>query len=277
MRAVFRGSVAFITGGASGMGRALGIELARRGAQVVLADRQHELASEVAAEICGSGGTAHPVELDVRDHEAYARIAQSIVERSGRIDYFFNNAGITVGGLIENYGIQDWDDVFDVNLRGVAYGIQAVYPIMIAQRSGHIINTASVAGLLPGALAGSYCASKHGVVGLSRTLQVEAKRHGVRVSVLCPGAIRTPILTGGKYGRVSGGEGWETRRPMEPDVFARKVLDAVAKNQLIIVIPKWYKAAWWLDRAAPRLSLRLCEAAFNRDLTRMAPAEHPMG
>ena len=273
MREVFGSSVAFITGGASGIGRALGVELARRGAEVVLADRQHEAASEVAAEICGSGGKAHALQLDVRDHEAFRHAAQSIVERSGRIDYFFNNAGITVGGLIEHYRIEDWDDVFDVNLRGIAYGIQAVYPIMIAQGSGHIINTASVAGILPGALAGSYCASKHGVVGLSRTLRIEAKRHSVRVSVLCPGAIHTPILRGGKYGRASGTEGWEKGRPMEPDVFARKALDAVGRNQPTILIPKWYKAAWWLDRAAPRMSLRLCEAAFNRDLTNVRPPE----
>lgn len=273
MREVFGSSVAFITGGASGIGRALGVELARRGAEVVLADRQHEAASEVAAEICGSGGKADALQLDVRDHEAFRHAAHSIVERSGRIDYFFNNAGITVGGLIEHYRIEDWDDVFDVNLRGVAYGIQAVYPIMIAQGSGHIINTASVAGILPGALAGSYCASKHGVVGLSRTLRIEAKRHSVRVSVLCPGTIHTPILRGGKYGRTSGTEGWEKRRPMEPDVFARKALDAVGRNQPTILIPKWYKAAWWLDRAAPRMSLRLCEAAFNRDLTNVRPPE----
>lgn len=273
MREVFGSKVAFITGGASGIGRALGVELARRGAEVAVADRQHEAASEVAAEICGSGGKAHALQLDVRDHEAFRQAAQSIVERSGRIDYFFNNAGITVGGLIENYRIEDWDDVFDVNLRGVAYGIQAVYPIMIAQGSGHIINTASVAGILPGALAGSYCASKHGVVGLSRTLRIEAKRHGVRVSVLCPGAINTPILSGGKYGRSTGTEGWEKRRSMEPDIFARKALDAVAKDQPTIVIPKWYTAAWWLDRASPRLSLRLCEAALNRDLTNERPPD----
>jgi NAD(P)-dependent dehydrogenase (short-subunit alcohol dehydrogenase family) len=273
MREVFESSVAFITGGASGIGRALGVELARRGAEVVLADRQHESASEVAAEICGSGGKAHALELDVRDHEAFRHAAQSIVERSGRIDYFFNNAGITVGGLIENYRIEDWDEVFDVNLRGVAYGIQAVYPIMIAQGSGHIINTASVAGIFPGALAGSYCASKHGVVGLSRTLRIEAKRHGVRVSVLCPGAVDTPILRGGKYGRSTGTEGWDKHRSMEPDVFARKALDAVGKNQLNILLPKWYNAVWWLDRVAPRLTLRLCEAQLNRDLTNVRPAE----
>ena len=241
----------------------------------MLADRQLAPADKVAAEICRSGGEAHAFELDVRDHQAFAHIAQSIVDRSGRIDYFFNNAGITVGGLIENYGIQDWDDVFDVNLRGIAYGVQAVYPIMIAQHSGHIVNTASVAGIFPGALAGSYCASKHGVVGLSRTLGIEAKRHGVRVSVLCPGTIRTPILTGGKYGRTSGMESWNKQRSMEPDVFARKALDAVEKNQPIIVIPRWYKAVWWLDRAAPRITLRLFEAVLNRDLAAIAPAKDP--
>ena len=133
--------------------------------------------------------------LDVRSYSSFERAVAEAVQQSGRIDYLFNNAGIGVGGEVDSYTLDDWNDVFDVNLRGVVHGIQAVYPIMIRQHSGHIVNTASMAGLVTNAGMASYTATKHAVVALSKALRVEAERHGVQVSVLCPGAIRTPILT----------------------------------------------------------------------------------
>ncbi len=264
--------VAIITGGASGIGRALGEELAHRGCEVVLADRQHALAQEVAKGIVDRGGRATAVELDVRSMPSFQAVADEVKGRAGRIDYLFNNAGIGVGGEIETYAPEDWDDVIDVNLRGVAYGIQAVYPTMRAQRSGHIINTASVAGLVPTPSEGSYTATKHAVVALSRTLRVEAEIHGVRVSVLCPGPIRTPILTGGVFGRLNA-EGlsdeailktWEKLRPIPPEELARQALDAVARNEGIIVVPRWWKAFWYLERLSSRLGERLSRAMLKR-------------
>ena len=140
----------------------------------------------------------------MRNYPSFERAVAEAVQQSGRIDYLFNNAGIAVGGEVDSYTLDDWNDVFDLNLRGVVHGIQAVYPIMIQQHSGHIVNTASMAGLHATAGAASYTASKHAVVALSKALRVEAERHGVQVSVFCPGATRTPILAGGKYGRHNG-------------------------------------------------------------------------
>ena len=266
------GKVAFITGGASGIGQALGFELAARGCEVVLADRQIELAREVEAKIRALGGRALGVELDVRDLGAFKRTVSDTVARAGSVDFFFNNAGIGVGGEISTYDPQDFDDVFDVNLRGVAHGIQAVYPVMIAQGSGHIVNTASVAGLVAAPGNGSYTATKHAVVGLSKALRMEGKRHGVRVTALCPGAIRTPILTGGRFGRIKV-EGateallmkqWERTRPMAPGVFARRVVDRVIANDAIIVIPGWWKALWYLDRLSPALCSALLLRLYER-------------
>src|SRR5262245_2596768 len=119
----FAGKVAIITGGASGIGSALGRELVRSGAEVVLADRQADLAEEVAAEIRRGGGRAEAVEVDVRSLDAVTRTVETTVARCGRLDLLFNNAGIAVGGEVDTYGPKDWDEVFDVNLRGVAYGI----------------------------------------------------------------------------------------------------------------------------------------------------------
>jgi NAD(P)-dependent dehydrogenase (short-subunit alcohol dehydrogenase family) len=268
----YSGKVAVITGGASGIGAAVGKALARAGADVVLADRQIDLAERISADIRRAGGRATAEELDVRSLPSMVRVVDRTVARCGGVDYFFNNAGIGVGGEVHAYETRDWDDVIDVNLRGVTNGIQAVYPAMVRRRSGHIINTASVAGLLPTPAQASYTATKHAVVGLSKALRIEAKRHGVRVSVLCPGVIRTPILTGGKYGRTNAVglpaekmlELWERTRPMDVDVFAQKVLRAVARDEAIIVVPRWWTALWYLDRLSPALSMKLAQTLFER-------------
>jgi NAD(P)-dependent dehydrogenase (short-subunit alcohol dehydrogenase family) len=271
-QSAFSGKVAILTGGASGIGAALGKQLAAQGAQVVLADRQVELAERVVSSIRDAGGRATAAELDVRNLAAMTAVVDDTVARLGAVDYFFNNAGIGVGGEMDVYEARDWDDVFDVNLRGVAYGIQAVYPRMIAQGSGHIVNTASMAGLVAAPGDGSYTATKHAVVGLSKALRLEARRHGVRVSALCPGAIKTPILTGGKFGRTNI-DGlseeqmlglWAAVRPMDVDDFALKALRAVARNESIIVLPGWWKVAWYLERLSPALSAVLWGRLLGR-------------
>ena len=164
-----------------------------------------------------------------------------------------------------------------MNVKGVAYGIQAFYPHMIRQRSGHIVNTASMAGLISAPATGSYTAAKYAVVGLTKVLRIEGAEHGVRASVLCPGAIRTPILTGGRYGRL-GIPGateakamalWERVWPMKPAVFAQRTLDDVLRNEAIIVHPRWWKALWYLDRISPSASMSVMSVlhrSIRRDL-----------
>jgi NAD(P)-dependent dehydrogenase (short-subunit alcohol dehydrogenase family) len=263
--------VAIVTGGASGIGKALGAELCARGCEVVLADRQGDVVEGVAKGLRDEGSRASAAELDVRDLAAFQHVVAETRVRAGRVDFLFNNAGIAVGGEIDRYRPEDWDDVFDVNLRGVAYGVQAAYPVMLEQRAGHIVNTASVAGLVPSAGEASYTASKHAVVALTRALRIEARRHGVRASALCPGAIRTPILTGGRFGRVNLKARpdqlmtlWEKVRPMDPAVLARRAVDAVLRDEAIIVEPRWWKAFWYLDRLSPTLSEKLWGAALER-------------
>ena len=256
------GQVAIVTGGASGIGRALAEELARRGVEVVIADVQTDMAEQVADAIRARQGRATAQQLDVRDADAFAGLARKTVRRAGRIDYLFNNAGIGRSGEISTYSLEDWDDVFDVNVRGVAYGIRAVYPIFIENRRGHIINTASTAGLISTPGLGGYSATKHAVVGLSKALRIEAKAHGVNVSVLCPGVIRTPLLGKGlsKYPGVREEDArklWDRFRPMDPGDFARAALDCVTQNQAVIVVPRWYRALWLLERMSPNAAERL--------------------
>lgn len=271
------GKVAFITGGASGIGAALASRLAAAGVQVWIADRQFDAAEKLAQQLDGS---AHAVELDVRDPAAFDEAISRTVRTAGRIDYLFNNAGIGIGGEVDTLTLDDWTDVIDVNLRGVIHGVRAAYPVMIRQGSGHIVNTASMAGLITTSAQAGYSATKHAVVALSKTMRVEGATHGVRVSVLCPGVVRTPILTGGEYGRnksVSREDQLrlgEALRPMDVDVFADKALRAVLRNQAIIVIPRWWKALWYLERLSPALSMRTSAAALAR--TRQVQSPVPL-
>lgn len=266
----FAGATAIITGGASGIGRALAEELAKRGGEVVLADLQIELAEEVVIAIQAAGGKAEAVKLDVADSVAVEQLVQETVKRTGRLDYIFNNAGIGIGGDLNHYSIEDWNYILDVNLRGVIHGVQAAYQVMLDQGFGHIVNTASLAGLIPSPGVISYATTKYAVVGLSQSLRAAAAPLGIRVSVFCPGFVRTAILSGGgKYGRTliemspdqerNLQEVIEKFKPLPANIFARKALDLVARNKAIIVLPSWWKLFWWLNRLSPSLGLHLAQ------------------
>jgi NAD(P)-dependent dehydrogenase (short-subunit alcohol dehydrogenase family) len=277
---VFDGAVAIVTGGASGIGRALAEALAKRGAEVVVADLQAEVGTEVAAALRALGHRATAAPLDVTDPEAVRALVEATAARCGRLDYLFNNAGIGVAGEICDLQLADWERIIAVNLRGVVHGVQAAYPLMRRQGFGHIVNTASMQGLLPGPFFASYAATKAAVVSLSRALRAEAAPAGIRVSVLCPGVIRTPLLRGGRFGiyRLPLLDGREPDRetlaevsaalfarlwPMDPARFARAVLRQLARNRAIVIVPAWWRALWWLERASPALSLLFARRLFT--------------
>jgi NAD(P)-dependent dehydrogenase (short-subunit alcohol dehydrogenase family) len=259
----FDGAVALVTGAGSGIGAALARGLAARGARVVLADRDLPSARAEAARL--PPGSADAVELDVREAEAFEHAVGGTFARHGRLDYLFNNAGIGVGGEALRLSLEDWREAVAVNLLGPVHGIAAAYPRMVAQGFGHVVNTASMAAFMATPLATPYGATKSALASISRALRLEAARHGVRVSALCPGVIRTPILVdGGRFGRIASflapqdqSRLWERLRPMDVDVFARRALAAVARNRAVIVIPGWWRALRLLDALAPSLADRL--------------------
>jgi NAD(P)-dependent dehydrogenase (short-subunit alcohol dehydrogenase family) len=268
----FREGTALVTGGASGIGAALGRELARRGARVVLADREGEEAKAEAARIVASGGRAEAATLDVRDAAAVGSLVADVFHRHGRIDYVFNNAGIAVAGEVRDLRLEDWRDAVEVNLMGVVNGVQAAWLRMIEQGFGHVVNTASMAAFLPAAMAAPYGATKSAVLGLSRALRLEGEPVGIRVSVLCPGVVRTPILDGGRHGRLRNFVPAETLsalneklRPMDPAVFAARALADVARNRAVIVHPAWWRLLPLLSRLAPWL----LNALLRREYARM--------
>jgi NAD(P)-dependent dehydrogenase (short-subunit alcohol dehydrogenase family) len=279
----YQEAVVVVTGGASGIGAALGRRLARMGARVVLADRDEESARAEAERLVSSGARAEAMPLDVRDAEAVEHVVASTFESHGRLDYLFNNAGIGVGGWAEDLSLEkDWRYTVEVNLMGVVHGVQAAYPRMVKQGFGHIVNTASMAAFMATALAVPYGATKHAVFGLSRALRLEGATRGVRVSVLCPGVVRTPIIPdGGKYGRAPATDldaetkkaMWERLRPMDPDVFADKALRAVARNRGVVIVPAWWHGLRLLNAVLPSLA----EALGLRQLQRVAARMPPRG
>ncbi len=260
---IFNGGVAIVTGGASGIGLSLGKALAENGCEVVLADINVSLAEEAAAGICDAGGKASAVKLDVSNYEAVQSIVHGTFDRCGRLDYLFNNAGIAINGKFQDHDTGDWDRCLNVNLKGVVHGMRAAFPVMEKQGFGHIVNTASLAGIFPWPTTIAYTAAKHAVVGISTALRAEIAQTGIRVSVLCPGTVQTAVFEhGGKNGRWVGDFSEEKvaallegAKAMNSDTFAIKALKQVARNKPIIVLPAGYKILWWMNRLSPSLGI----------------------
>lgn len=224
------------------------------GCHVVLGDIDGEGAREVAASLVGPG-SATGVALDVTDAEAVAAAVEAVVDARGSIDLMFNNAGITLIGDSEQLSLEQWNSIIDINIRGVVNGVAAAYPRMITQRSGQIVNTASAGGLMAAGLLTSYVMTKHAVVGLSLALRTEAADHGVGVTVVCPGAVETPILEKGEFGSINGRDyylkGQGIKKAVDPDLLAAKVLDAVVADKPLVIEPVQTRFAWRLNRFLP--------------------------
>jgi NAD(P)-dependent dehydrogenase (short-subunit alcohol dehydrogenase family) len=259
--------VAIVTGGASGIGLALGTALVQRGWHVVLADLQDVAAKEHADRLTRQGpGSAVGEYVDVRDADAVTRLVESTHAEHGQLDLMVNNAGIAIVGEPEELELAHWDRIIDVNLRGVIHGCHAAYPLMMRQGYGQILNVASSAGLIPslGVMA-PYATTKFGVVGLSHGLRTAGADHGIRVTALCPGWIDTPLLDGA----------WPEDLPIPPSVASSpSIRDALAKagvriypadrlaedtlrglehNKAVLVIPSEMHRTWLLFRLVPGL------------------------
>jgi len=184
---------ALVTGAGRGIGRAIAKALATCGAHVVLAARTKRQIDAVAAQIASAGGKATPVVADVSDEQSVARLFDE-VRRLGRLDVLVNNAGIGRYGPLKDFSAEDFDGVVGTNLRGTFLCCREAMGIMVPQKSGYIINISSVVGLKGYPDQAAYTASKHGVVGLTKSLAVEAQEHGIRVSVIMPGGVDTDLV-----------------------------------------------------------------------------------
>jgi NAD(P)-dependent dehydrogenase (short-subunit alcohol dehydrogenase family) len=269
MKSFFSDRTAIITGAASGIGLALSRELCARGAAVVMADRD---AAGLAAAIVSMGDTAFRASsavVDVTDAAAVRCLIDGAVARHGRLDYLFNNAGIGVVGDARDLSLEDWRTVVDTNLFGTVHGVAAAYRVMAKQGFGHIVNTSSLAGLVPSPGEISYTASKYAVVGLSESLRIEAKDLGVKVSVVCSGLIDTPFLRNIKLIGIGRQQLLQILPGlMAPERCARKILRGVELNKPIILVTFM---AWWfwrINRISPGL-MRWIWLRFTRKVRKL--------
>ncbi|TVQ99297.1 MAG: SDR family NAD(P)-dependent oxidoreductase [Deltaproteobacteria bacterium] len=247
---------ALVTGAGAGIGRALSLALAQRGWTVVVTDLRETAAKETLQALESTGGRGSAYALDVTDASAWARLIDQLPETPSLL---VNNAGIGGAGEVRDLSPEHWTPIVDVNLRGVAHGVQAVYPAMAEAGRGAILNIASGAGLCPRPGMVPYAAAKHAVVGLSTSLRAEAAAHGVRVCVACPGYIATDILRNSQYVGVDARTLTERIpiRPMSAQDCARRILRGLDRNRAVIPIGGGVTAEWLLYRIAPGLVHRL--------------------
>ncbi len=253
----FSGKQAIVTGAGSGIGAALCRALAGAGADVVCTDVDGDAAERTASAL---GDRARCAQLDVTDAAAVQATVDDVVAGTGRLDLMFNNAGIVWGGETELLTLDQWNAIIDVNIRGVVHGVAAAYPQMVKQGSGHIVNTASMAGLTAAGQITSYVMTKHAIVGLSLALRSEAAAHGVGVLVVCPSAIETPLLDKGAIGGFDGRnyflQGQNAKAAYPADRLAQDTLKAVERNKAVLVKPRSAHGQWLFARLAPGLMQR---------------------
>ena len=237
----FTGKQAIVTGAGSGIGAALCRALVAAGADVVCTDVDGAAAARTADTLQGPG-TATSAILDVTDPTAVQDAVDAVVAQAGRLDLMFNNAGIVWGGDTELLTLDQWNAIIDVNIRGVVHGVSAAYPVMLRQGHGHIINTASMAGLTAAGQITSYVTTKHAIVGLSLALRSEAVSRGVGVLAVCPGAVETPILDKGSIGGFVGRDyfldGSGMKNAYSADRLASDTLKAIGRNKALLVKPR---------------------------------------
>jgi len=245
------GQRVFITGGASGLGRALAERYARAGWRVCIGDIHEARGAETVAAL---GGGAHFRRCDVtRDEELLA--AAAWLEREwGGVDVVVNNAGVAIGGGIDEIAMSDWQWIVDINLLGVVRGCKAFTPLFRKQRRGHFVNVSSMAGLVHPPVMSAYCATKAAVVALSETLRLELQRDGICVSVVCPGFFRTNLTETLRAGNADVER--VTRKLVEQaragaDEVAERVFRGVARRDFYILTHAEGRLAWMVKRLAP--------------------------
>jgi len=193
MTQAIKDKVVVITGASSGLGEATAQLLSAQGAIVVLGARRVDRLQALADELIGSGGKALAITTDVSHYDQVKRLVDAAVETYGRIDVIINNAGLMPQSPLERLKVDEWDQMIDVNIKGVLYGIAAALPYMQQQKAGQIINVSSVAGHKVGPGFAVYAATKHAVLALSEGLRQEVKPYNIRTTVISPGAVATEL------------------------------------------------------------------------------------
>lgn len=263
----YGGKICLVTGANSGIGYAISEELLKRGAIVYMLGRNPKKVDDAVEQLSEYKDRIHTIIADVTKQEQVEKAIKDTAEEAGSLDFLFNNAG--VGGTLqfETATMEDWKNIIDVNVWSVIYGVNTAVPIMLKQESGHIINTSSIAGLIPYPFQALYSLTKFGVTGLTECLRYEYASKNLRFSTICPSNIATPIFKKSIDGMVHD----QIKIPDDAypaDKAAELILDRVSENKGIIVVPEdeqidlWHKYAGE-DPMAEQLLLQI--AAQRRE------------
>lgn len=272
------GKRCLITGAASGIGRATAIAVAGHGAELFLTDRDGEGLGRVAAEIRGGGGTvAHFATADIADHEEVVALAEEVHAVAPSMDVVMNIAGISTWGRIEQLEHEHWRRTIDINLMGPISVLECFVPPMIeAGRGGHIVNVSSVAGLFGLPWHAPYSASKFGLRGVSEVLRFDLRKHGIGVSLVCPGAVKTPLVGTVDIVGVDR-EGPKMRklialfekRAVSAEHVAERIVEAIERNRYMVFTSPDGRVLHWVQRKfSPPYELIM--RVMNRELDRAA-------
>jgi len=221
---LLQGKTAIVTGASSGIGAGIAEALAAEGANVVLAARRLEKLTELEKTIKSAGGQAFSVETDIADQAAVENLVKQASERFGKVDILVNNAGLMLSATVRSGAVTEWEQMLDVNVKGVLYGVNAVLPAMVAQKAGHIVNIASVSGLEVSKNSTVYSATKFAVRAISMGLEKELAQTGVRVTNISPGMVDTPLSTA-----------MTERKKLEAADIAKSVVYAVIQSDYVNV------------------------------------------
>lgn len=273
-----RGKGVLLTGAASGIGRATALAAAARGAELVLTDLQAEALERVADEVRAAGGTVlHAAPADVADHEQVVALAHDVHAAHGAMDVVMNIAGISTWGRIQELEHRHWQRVVDVNLMGPISVMECFVPPMIAAgRGGHVVNVSSAAGLFGLPWHAPYSAAKFGLRGVSEVLRFDLRHHDIGVTLVCPGAVRTPLTGTVTIVGVDKDspemhafvERFE-RRAVSPEHVAQRILDGVEKGRYLVFTSGDIRFGHWVQRVFPP-PYELAMRAMNRVFTRVA-------
>jgi NAD(P)-dependent dehydrogenase (short-subunit alcohol dehydrogenase family) len=273
-----RGKRCLITGAASGIGKATALAAAGKGAEVFLTDVQAEALDGAAEEIRLAGGrVGHHKAFDVRDHDAVVAFAEEIHSAHGSMDVVMNVAGISTWGRIEQLEHEHWRRTIDINLVGPISFLECFVPPMIeARRGGHVVNVSSVAGLFGLPWHAPYSASKFGLRGVSEVLRFDLRKHGIGVSLVCPGAVKTPLVetveivgVDRENPRIRKLVALFERRAVTPEHVAERILTAIERNRyMVFTSPDGRLLHWWQRKFSPPYELIM--RVMNRELDRAA-------
>jgi NAD(P)-dependent dehydrogenase (short-subunit alcohol dehydrogenase family) len=248
--------IAVVTGAASGIGQATAVEFAAKGADVVISDVNEAGLAETVSAVEAKGRKAVALGVDVSKPEQIEGMIHKTIDTFGRIDVLMNNAGVGLSGEMRHLSLQDWEWIVGINLWGPIYGIHFALPHMVEQKSGHIVNVSSSAGLIASSCMSAYTTTKFGLVGLSEVLRNELARFGIGVTVVCPGFVRTNIFDSTEargMKDVPGGDDLPSWLGISKEACAKNILRAVQKNKFMIIPGPEMKVVYGFKRFAPFL------------------------